>query len=174
LSIFSLDKSKSKMASVFVSIALIGMILFGTLAIALAIPQTDQDPIGLVEPPGQIVKIGAIYNLEGSQSSLDLPSARGARLAVKGINALGGIDGRKIELILCDGKSDPAKVRECAAGLLDENVSAMMGLSDTDMVLAAAPVAAGAGIPFVTSGATSPRLAEEYEGLFLACFGDNV
>jgi branched-chain amino acid transport system substrate-binding protein len=55
-----------------------------------------------------------------------------------------------------------------------ENVSAMMGLSDTDMVRAAVPVAAGAGIPFVTSGATSPGLAEEYEGLFLACFGDNV
>jgi branched-chain amino acid transport system substrate-binding protein len=174
LSIFSLDKSKNKMASVFVSIALIGMILFGTLAIALAIPQTDQDPIGLVEPPGQIVKIGAIYNLEGSQSPLDLPSARGARLAVKEINALGGIDGRKIELILCDGKSDPAKVRECAVCLLNENISAMMGLSDTDMVMAAVPLVAEAGIPFVTSGATSPRLAEEYEGLFLACFGDNA
>jgi branched-chain amino acid transport system substrate-binding protein len=178
LSIFSLDKSKSKIASVFVSIAmsiaLIGMILFGTLSVAMAIPQTDQDPIGLVEPPGQIVKIGAIYNLEGSQSPLDLPSAKGAMLAAKEINALGGIDGRKIELILCDGKSDPAKVRECAVGLLEENVSAMMGLSDTDMVIAAVPAVAEAGIPFVTSGATSPRLAEEYEGLFLACFGDNV
>jgi branched-chain amino acid transport system substrate-binding protein len=121
-----------------------------------------------------MLKIGAIYNLEGSQSLLDLPSARGAGLAVQEINALGGIDGREIELILCDGKSDPAKVRECAEGLLGENVSAMMGLSDTDMVLAAVPVAAGARIPFVTSGATSPRLAEEYEGLFLAGFGDNV
>jgi len=50
----------------------------------------------------------------------------------------------------------------------------MMGLSDTDMVLAAAPLAEEAGIPFVTSGATSPRLAEMYEVLFLACFGDNV
>ncbi len=164
----SLDNSR--MVSVFVFIALMDMALIG----ALAMPQTDQDQIGLEDAPGQIIKIGAIYNLEGSQSPLDLPSARGARLAVKEINALGGIDGRKIELILCDGKSDPAKVRECAVGLLDENVSAIMGLSDTDMVLAAAPVAAGAGIPFVTSGATSPRLAEEYEGLFLACFGDNV
>jgi branched-chain amino acid transport system substrate-binding protein len=174
VSIFSLDKSKSRMASVFVSIALIEMILFGTLAIATAIPQTDQDPIGLEEGSRQMINIGAIYNLEGSQSPLDLPSARGAMLAVKEINALGGIDGRKIGLILCDGKSDPAKVRECAVGLLDENVSAMMGLSDTDMVLAAVPAVAGAGIPFVTSGATSPRLAEEYDGLFLACFGDNV
>jgi branched-chain amino acid transport system substrate-binding protein len=50
----------------------------------------------------------------------------------------------------------------------------MMGLSDTDMVLAATPVVARARIPFVTSGATSPKLADEYNGLFLACFGDNA
>ena len=162
--------NKSRVASAFVSIALIEMAIIGALAIA----QTDQDLIGLEEASGQMIKIGAIYNLEGSQSPLDLPSSRGAMLAVQEINALGGIDGREIELILCDGKSDPAKVRECAVGLLGENVSAMMGLSDTDMVLAAAPVVSGAWVPFVTSGATSPRLAEEYEALFLACFGDNV
>jgi len=111
------------MVSVFVPIALIAMGAIG----ALAVSQTDQDQIGMEEASGQVVKIGAIYNLQGSQSPLDLPSARGARLAVREINALGGIDGREIELILCDGKSDPAKVRECAEGLLSNNVSAMMG-----------------------------------------------
>lgn len=165
-----MSSNKSRMAFLFVSIALIEMATIGALAIA----QTDQNLTHLEEATGQTVKIGAIYSLEGSQSPLDQPSARGAGLAVQEINALGGIDGREFELILCDGKSDPATVRECAQRLLGENVSAMMGLSDTDMVLAAAPVAEGAGIPFVTSGATSPRLAEDYEGLFLACFGDNV
>jgi branched-chain amino acid transport system substrate-binding protein len=161
------DKRK---ISVFAFAVLIEMAIIGAIGIA----QTDHDKIRLEEAPGQIIKIGAIYNLEGSQSPLDLPSARGARLAAQEINALGGIDGRVVELIICDGESDPAKVHECAQGLLGENVSAMMGLSDTDMVLAAAPVAAGAGIPFVTSGATAPSLAEKYEGVFLACFGDNV
>jgi branched-chain amino acid transport system substrate-binding protein len=155
-------------------IALLEIVISGSPAIA----QTDQNPVGPAFDLGDglrpIIKIGAIYNLEGSQSPLDIPSARGAELAVQEINAQGGIDGKKIELILCDGKSDPAKVRECAANLLGENISAMMGLSDTDMVLAALPAAAGTGVPFVTSGATSPKLAEEYDGLFLACFGDNV
>ncbi len=51
----------------------------------------------------------------------------------------------------------------------------MMGFSDTDMVLAAAPIAAKAGIVFVTSGATSPKLVDQVpEYLFMACFGDNV
>jgi branched-chain amino acid transport system substrate-binding protein len=41
--------------------------------------------------------------------------------------------------------------------------------------MAAAPVAARAGIPFVTSGATSPLLPGQVpDWLFLACFGDNV
>lgn len=164
----SLDKNG--IASFFAFIALVEIAIIGGLALA----QTDQDHSGLKEASNQTIRIGAIYNLEGSQSPLDQPSSKGARLAVQEINDLGGIDGREIELILCDGKSDPAKVRECAIKLLAENVSAMMGLSDTDMVKAAAPVAAGSGIPFVTSGATSPMLAEEYEGLFLACFGDDV
>jgi branched-chain amino acid transport system substrate-binding protein len=171
-SIVSLDKGEiaSIIASVFVSTVLIETAIIGAMAMA----QTDNDQIRLEEASEQMIRIGAIYNMEGSQSPLDQPSARGARLAAQEINALGGIDGRLIELIVCDGKSDPAKVRECAESLLSENVSAMMGLSDTDMVMAAAPVAAGAGIPFVTSGATSPSLVEKYEGVFLACFGDNV
>ena len=37
------------------------------------------------------IRIGAIYNLNGSQSSLDIPSAQGARLAAQEINERGGV-----------------------------------------------------------------------------------
>jgi branched-chain amino acid transport system substrate-binding protein len=51
----------------------------------------------------------------------------------------------------------------------------MIGFSDTDQVLAAAPIAAKGKIAFVTSGATSPKLpAQVPDWLFMACFGDNV
>jgi len=51
----------------------------------------------------------------------------------------------------------------------------MLGFSDSDMVMAAAPIAAKSGIMFVTSGATSPKLpAQVPDYLYLACFGDNV
>lgn len=167
-----MNLDKSEMASLSSVAALLVMAVIGPVAMAMA--ETDQNPNGQAVAEGEIIKIGAIYNLGGSQSPLDLPSANGARLAVQEINALGGIDGREVELVLCDGKSDPAEVRGCAESLVDENISAMMGLSDTEMVLAAVPAASGARIPFVTSGATSPRLADEYGGLFLACFGDDV
>ena len=121
------------------------------------------------------VRIGAIYNLTGDQSSLDAPSLDGARLAVDRINANGGLLGRRVELLERDGQTDEAGVRRAAASLVASGCSAIVGLSDTDQVLAAAPIAASAGVPFVTSGATSPRLPKQVPNwLFLACFGDNA
>ena len=46
------------------------------------------------------IKIGAIYNLTGAQAALDVPSANGAKLAIKEINAAGGVLGRQVELVL--------------------------------------------------------------------------
>jgi branched-chain amino acid transport system substrate-binding protein len=121
------------------------------------------------------VRIGAIYNLTGDQAPLDAPSLDGARLAVDRINAGGGLMGRRVELLERDGQTDAAEVRRAASSLIAAGVSAIVGLSDTDQVLAAAPVAARAGVPFVTSGATSPRLTRQVpDWLFLACFGDNA
>lgn len=128
---------------------------------------TDSTP-----PP---VRIGAIYNLTGDQSALDAPSLDGARLAVDRINAHGGLLGRRVELLERDGQTKEADVQRAAASLVASGCSAIVGLSDTDQVLAAAPIAARAGVPFVTSGATSPRLTKQVPNwLFLACFGDNA
>ena len=121
------------------------------------------------------IHIGAIYNLTGSQAPLSGPSLDGARLAVDRINAAGGLLGRRVEVLERDGQTDPAVVRYDTQNLAALKVTAIIGLSDTDQVLAAAPVAARAAIPFITSGATSPLLpAQVPDWLFLACFGDNV
>jgi branched-chain amino acid transport system substrate-binding protein len=121
------------------------------------------------------VRIGAIYNLTGEQWSLDGPSLEGARLAVDRINAHGGLLGRRVELLERDGHTNERDVRLAAANLVASGCSAIIGLSDTDQVLSAAPVAARAGVPFVTSGATSPLLTTQVPNwLFLACFGDNT
>jgi branched-chain amino acid transport system substrate-binding protein len=133
------------------------------------------DPVtagGQSPPP---VRIGAIYNISGAQAPLDAPSLNGARLAVDRINARGGLMGRRVELLERDGQTNDTDVRRAAASLVASGCSAIIGLSDTDQVLAAAPIAARAGVPFVTSGATSPKLPEEVPNwLFLACFGDNA
>lgn len=121
--------------------------------------------------------LGAIYNLSGSQSALDLPSSRGAQLAIEQINAQGGIDGQNVRLILEDGQTDTDVLKTKVNDMLAEypEVLAFMGLSDTDQVLAAAEPAGNRGRVFLTSGATSPELPQQIEDyLFMACFGDNV
>ena len=125
---------------------------------------------------GNTIKIGMIYNMTGAQASLDAPSANGAKLAAKEINAAGGVLGKQIQLVAFDGKTDAATIANSATQLTQtDKVVAMLGFSDSDMVMAAAPTAAKAGIVFVSSGATSPKLPDQVpDYLYLACFGDNV
>jgi branched-chain amino acid transport system substrate-binding protein len=123
------------------------------------------------------VIIGALYNLTGGQEDLDLPSSQGAKLAVDEANKAGGVLGRPFKLILVDGQTKPPVITREAARLFRQEpaLAGLIGFSDTDMVLAAAPVAARHKRVFLTSGATSPRLPREVpKYLFLACFGDNV
>ena len=142
------------------------------LAVVLVACGTAATAAKPTPPP---VRIGAIYNLTGAQAPLDAPSLDGARLAVDRINAHGGLMGRRVELLERDGQTNEDEVRRAAASLVASGCSAIIGLSDTDQVLAAAPIAASAGVPFVTSGATSPRLTQQIPNwLFLACFGDNA
>jgi len=126
-----------------------------------------------VQPP---LVVGAIYNLTGTQAELDVPSAEGAQVAVDEVNRGGGVLGRRVELALEDGETNTDVIATRVGDLLRRfrSMPGLIGLSDTDMVLAAAPVAAAAGDLFLTSGATSPKLpAQVPEWLFLACFGDN-
>lgn len=123
------------------------------------------------------IVIGAMYNLTGGQQDLDIPSSQGARLAVDEANAAGGVLGRPVMLDLRDGQTRPGIIARETERLIEQQpaMAGLIGLSDTDMVLAAAPIAAKRKHVFLTSGATSPKLPQQVpEYLFLACFGDNV
>ena len=117
-------------------------------------------PGGWAEPKKQPVRIGAIYNLSGPLGSIGRPALAGARLAVKQLNERGGLLGRPVELVARDGRTDPAEVAAVTLELVrTPNLSAITGLNDTAMVLAAAPIAEKARMAFLTSGATSPRVS---------------
>ncbi len=122
----------------------------------------------------EVLKIGALYNLTGGMSSLDGPSLKGAQLAVKQINASGGLLGKSIELIAPDGKTDQQETAKAAQRVLSEGVIAGIGQSDTTFVMAGAPLFQEKGIPFVTSGATHPELPQWVGNfMFMTPFGDD-
>ncbi|HVV68999.1 MAG TPA: ABC transporter substrate-binding protein [Gammaproteobacteria bacterium] len=129
----------------------------------------------LSKPRPHPIVIGAIYNLTGPQSILDIYSSRGAMLAVHEINAAGGILGSPLELDLRDGKTDTQVIKEEAESFAYKKaVIAVIGLSNANMALAAIPPLASNHKLFITSGATSPKLPDIAPGwVFLASFPDD-
>jgi branched-chain amino acid transport system substrate-binding protein len=125
---------------------------------------------------GEPIKIGGGFALTGDESALDLPAANGAKLAAKEINAAGGVLGRPIDLIIHDSQYKMDITAQIAKQFVEQDkVVAVIGFTDTDSVLAAGPTIQGAGLPFITAGATSPKIPTQVGDLmFLACFGDNV
>jgi len=125
---------------------------------------------------GDKIKIGGGFALTGDESALDLPAANGAKLAVKEINAAGGVLGKQIDFIVHDSQYKMDVTAQTAKQFIEEDkVQAMIGYTDTDSVLAAGPTIQAAGIPFITVGATSPKIPSQVgDMMFLAAFGDNV
>ena len=122
------------------------------------------------------IKIGAPFNVTGALSSVDAPALNGAKVKVKEINGAGGVLGKKLELVIYDTKTDPTVIASTASQLVNQDkVPVALGFTDSDAALALGPIFQTAGVPFVTPGATSPKLPDQIGSvMFLACFGDNV
>src|SRR5206468_7701952 len=116
------------------------------------------------------------FALTGDESALDLPAANGAKLAVKQINAAGGVNGAQIDFIVHDSQYKMDVTAQTAKQFVEQDkVPLFIGYTDTDSVLASGPTFQAAKIPFITVGATSPKIPTQVgDMMFLACFGDNV
>jgi branched-chain amino acid transport system substrate-binding protein len=125
---------------------------------------------------GGTIKIGGGFALTGAESALDLPAANGAKLAVKQINDAGGVNGSQIDFIVHDSQYKMDVTAQTAKQFVEQDkVPLFIGYTDTDSVLASGPTFQAAKIPFITVGATSPKIPTQIgDMMFLACFGDNV
>ncbi|MBP9015423.1 MAG: ABC transporter substrate-binding protein [Candidatus Atribacteria bacterium] len=138
---------------------ILAFLLVGSMSLAYA-----QEPI----------KVGVVMGLTGAWASIDTPALNGVKLATEEINQAGGVLGRPIELKVVDTKADEAETVAAVIRLVEnEKVCALMGYCDTHWVNIAAPLAREYGVPFITPGATHPRIPER-TGAWLACFGDNA
>jgi branched-chain amino acid transport system substrate-binding protein len=164
------------------SLALLGAIL---LVAACTTPASSGAPSTAAQGSGApagttaaggTIKIGGGFALTGDESALDLPAANGAKLAVKQLNAAGGVLGKQIEFIVHDSQYKMDVTAQTAKQFVEQDkVPVFIGYTDTDSVLAAGPIFQAAKIPFITAGATSPKIPSQVgDMMFLACFGDNV
>ena len=69
----------------------------------------------------EFVKVGLLHSLTGTMALSETPVRDAELLAIKEINAAGGILGKKIQIVEEDGKSDPATFAERAKKLLTQD-----------------------------------------------------
>ena len=118
-----------------------GVVALGTLTSGAALAQSPSRP-------ATPWRIGGGFALTGAESVLDVPAANGALLAVKEINAKGGVLGQPIDLIVHDSQYDMAVTAQTAKQFVEEDkVQAFIGYTDTDSVLASAPDVPGGRHP---------------------------
>jgi len=97
------------------------------------------------------IKLGSVLSITGPASFLGDPEDKTLKMYVDKINAAGGVDGKKIELVVYDDGGDANKARTFATRLIeDDKVVAMIGGSTTGTTMAMIPVFEEAQIPFIS------------------------
>lgn len=122
---------------------------------------------------GNTIKVGVYGDLTGQTSSFGQSTKNGIQLAVDEINAAGGIDGKKIEIVVEDDQGRPEQATTVVQKLVNQDkVQAVLGEVASTNSLAAAPVAQGAKIPMITPSSTNPKVTEVGDYISRVCFID--
>ena len=104
------------------------------------------------------IKIGVIAEV---QSIAGAATPGGAQIAADEINAKGGINGRKIQIVSYDNKSSSAdSVRAFQRAVSDDKVSAVIASYISEVVLALEPWSARLHMPLITPGAASNEITK--------------
>ena len=97
------------------------------------------------------IKIGSVLSVTGPASFLGDPEKKTLEIYVDEINAKGGVNGQKLQLIIYDDAGNANNARTFATRLVEEDkVVAIVGGSTTGSTLAMIPVFEDASIPFIS------------------------
>jgi branched-chain amino acid transport system substrate-binding protein len=109
----------------------------------------------------ETIKLGLVAAMSGQSAKAGEAIVRGLSLAVDEINAKGGVLGKKIELLVRDDESNPAKGVVAARELVQrEKVAALFGGLDTPVSLAIVPFVNSAKVPFVGTWAAGTPITK--------------
>lgn len=127
---------------------------------------------------GDTIRIGLNYELSGAVAQYGQASVDGITMAIDEINAAGGVDGKQIELVSYDNKSEPAEATTLSTKLMTEdNVVAVIGPATSGSFKATIPVANQNQIPVVSGSATADDVTvsggKVQEYAFRTCFNDS-
>ena len=111
------------------------------------------------------IKVGSLFELTGAVSAYGNAEAEAVKLAVEEINEAGGIDGKKIELVEYDIKSDEQEAASAATKLAtQDNVLTIVGPATSGLTKAAIPSVTRAEVPLVSPSATDDTVTVDENG----------
>lgn len=120
------------------------------------------------------IKIGFNFEETGATAAYGTAEQKGAQLAVDEINKAGGIDGKKLEVVDKDNKSETAEAASVTTNLVTQSkVNAVVGPATSGATAAAVPNATKAGVPLISPSATQDGLTKNQEYLFIGTFQDS-
>ncbi|HEY6383075.1 MAG TPA: ABC transporter substrate-binding protein [Pseudolabrys sp.] len=107
--------------------------------------------VGAADQASAQIKIGAVLSVTGPASFLGDPEKRTLEIYVDEINAKGGVNGQKLQLVVYDDGGNADNARTFATRLVEEDkIAAMVGGSTTGSTMAMIPVFEEAKIPFIS------------------------
>jgi branched-chain amino acid transport system substrate-binding protein len=114
----------------------------------------------------QAIKIGMHTSMTGPVAVFGLAYERAARLVFEKVNAEGGVNGRKIELVIEDDRGDAAAGVGAVTKLIDrDQVFLIYGGPFTPVALAAFPKAVERNIIYWSPASSTPLLTEPFKRL---------
>ena len=114
---------------------------------------------------GDTIKIGVNMELTGAVAAYGKAEQNGIKLAVDEINKAGGVDGKKLELVTKDNKSENAEASTSSTNLaIQNNVNAIVGPATSGAVAAASLVSQKTGVPLLTPSGTQDDLTVDANG----------
>jgi branched-chain amino acid transport system substrate-binding protein len=112
------------------------------------------------EGSGEPIIIGAAVAQSGGFELYDNEVLTGIRYAMEQVNAKGGIDGRQLELVVADHKTDVAQVESATKEVLGKGADLVVTTADYDFGAQAALVAGQADVVSM-GGAGAPEFGKE-------------
>src|SRR2546422_2009171 len=111
---------------------------------------------------GKTIKLGAVLSITGAGGVYGPQSRDGAKLAVKEINASGGVNGAQIELTVEDDASDKAQSAQRAQTLIQSNqVLALLGPTLSNSAVAVHPLAESLKTPILAVSTTGIHIVPD-------------
>ncbi|MGD9097641.1 MAG: branched-chain amino acid ABC transporter substrate-binding protein [Desulfobacterales bacterium] len=158
-----------------VALALAGLMIYGC-------PQQEEQkaeapaPAAPAPEPVEPIKLGVAGAHSGDLASYGIPSVRAAQLVVKQRNAMNGVNGRQIDVLVEDDVCKPEVATNTATKLVTEKANVVVGHICSGATKSALGIYKESGIIAMSPSATNPALTQsgDYPNFFRTIASDDA